>query len=83
MSNRKSNQLSYANTRWLVVTSTGSSRQSELKKTLKPSSGTDPSLIHCLLLLQLFVGFCVFGPFLFNALSSFTIISLRKRELAA
>ena len=40
-------------------------------------------LIHCLLLLPLFVGFCVLSLFcnaLLSFLSSFVIIPLRKRE---
>ena len=43
-------------------------------------------LIHCLLSLPLFVGVCVWSLFcclVLSVLSSFTIISLRKRELAA
>ena len=42
--------------------------------------------IHCLLLLPLFVGFCVKSLFCYAvlcALFSFTIISLGKRELVA
>ena len=43
-------------------------------------------LIHCLLLLPLFVFFCVFNPCLIavsSVLSSFSTISLKKRKLVA